>query len=654
MRSSPPSTAPAAGSATARLGSGWATILASDRFRWAIAIAVTVYVCVATFPGAFWMIQPGLDESWVWAINRLPSTDLVFGRDLAFTYGPLGYLLAPAAISETIFRAAAFNVIAQLTLAALAIFHFATNRRILPLVGFGVLYLFALSQALQPEFRLLILEALLLAVPPTRVRIWRVASVAAAVLAAVLLFAKFSGIAAVVMLAVSAATLALRKQVSPRGVLAWRIAPFVLAIIVVGLPLFHNPGNFVRWLRAGFEGLQGYARSMALPYPPLLLWLGFLGLLILGAALVWIGRSDRDLAFAWLPLVVAAAVAFRYAFTRSEGHPFFQMLLAVLAVLILTASSRRMLAGVLVAGLVAIPLFVVGSAPSPICPCPALLSPVSGWSSLRGLADLTELRADARAAARRALEVERLPAKWVSTIKANGGDVDSVPADLLFLKANGLPWDPDPVLQTYFAYTPFLDRWAASHFADPDGPDFVIAQWINIDSRHPMLDAPAVWRSIVRGYGVEGTFDGFGGLTLLHRRPEPLPSGDVLKREQARIGEWVEVPDSPRLLFASVRFQPSVLGRLAGLVWRVDPMFIDLQYADGRLVTWRILPTTAEDGMLMNLLPSSHAEVEALFSGHLTARVIGVRFHGPGAGSFKEELDIVWERGPYVPVEETL
>ncbi len=634
-----------------RGGGRWSEILSRPGVRWGIAISVTAYVFVAAFPSSFWLIQPGLDESWVWAINTLPSTDLIFGRDVAFTYGPLGYLIAPAALSGTAYQAAAFDVVTQLVLAGVMIFHYSVNRRLLPLVGFAVLYLFAVSQPLPPEFRLLLLEGLLLTIPPTRVTAWRLAMVAAALLAVVQLFAKFTGFAAVGMLALMGGILVVRKRVSLRSALAWLVVPFFLTLIVLGTPLFEGAGNFLRWLRAGYEGVQGYAWAMALPYPPLLLWLGLLGLVGLGALLVWIGRSDRDLAFAGIPLLVAAMVAFRQLFTRSEGHPFFLMLMAVVAVVILGISSRKHLVPAVGAGVMAIVLFTVGAAGKPICPCPGLLSPANGWVNLAELFDLPGLIEDHRIESRRALSVERLPAEWVSMIRSSGRTADSLPADLLFLKANHLPWQPDPVLQTYFAYTTFLDRWAGSHFADPDGPEFVIAQWINIDGRHPMLDAPAVWRSIIRSYEVAGTYDAFGGLTLLRRRPDPLPSSQrVIGRQQARIGEWIEVPDSPRLLFAAVRFNPNLSGRLAGTFWRVDPMFVDLRYADGRLVTWRILPTTTEDGLLMNPLPSAHAEVEPLFSGTLTSRVLEIQFHGPGEGSFDPELEVVWREGPFVPL----
>lgn len=40
-------------------------------------------------------IYPGLDTSWVYALNIMPYSEYKFGTDLAMTWGPLGFLCLP-------------------------------------------------------------------------------------------------------------------------------------------------------------------------------------------------------------------------------------------------------------------------------------------------------------------------------------------------------------------------------------------------------------------------------------------------------------------------------------------------------------------------------------------------------------------------------
>jgi hypothetical protein len=51
---------------------------------------VVVCLLVIAFPGNYQALKPGLDASWVYALNYLTQTDFVFGRDFVHTYGPLG------------------------------------------------------------------------------------------------------------------------------------------------------------------------------------------------------------------------------------------------------------------------------------------------------------------------------------------------------------------------------------------------------------------------------------------------------------------------------------------------------------------------------------------------------------------------------------
>lgn len=60
------------------------------------------YVAILVFPVRLAFFGTGLDSSHVFASNFFPYTDLVYGRDVVFTFGPLGFLLNPQNIGNNL------------------------------------------------------------------------------------------------------------------------------------------------------------------------------------------------------------------------------------------------------------------------------------------------------------------------------------------------------------------------------------------------------------------------------------------------------------------------------------------------------------------------------------------------------------------------
>src|SRR5438045_4749593 len=107
----------------------------------AIGISVSIlsllYPALVAFPGGFHSARPGLDPSWVYAINWIPVSPYRFGRDVNFTYGPLGFLFYPIDIGEHVLFAALFRVFVSVSFAAVLFLLRATP---IALCASGLLY----------------------------------------------------------------------------------------------------------------------------------------------------------------------------------------------------------------------------------------------------------------------------------------------------------------------------------------------------------------------------------------------------------------------------------------------------------------------------------------------------------------------------------
>ena len=73
-------------------------------------VVLLAYLALALFPGHYVPLGPGTDRSWMYALNRLVGSEFVHGRDVVFTYGPLGYLLWPSVMGSNLLYATVLRI----------------------------------------------------------------------------------------------------------------------------------------------------------------------------------------------------------------------------------------------------------------------------------------------------------------------------------------------------------------------------------------------------------------------------------------------------------------------------------------------------------------------------------------------------------------
>jgi hypothetical protein len=620
-----------------------------DRRRAVALFALVAAFVVASFPGDFRPITTGLDPSWIYAINRLPHTEFRFGADVVFSYGPLGYLLVPVDVGSNLIQAAvSWNGIQAVT-AFLMVYHFRRHRRLDAVVMFSAGSLVALSFALPYEYRILVLLGLLLSVDPADRTPWRVASAAAAVIGAGLIYAKITaGIAAVALMAGAGLVRLLQRRISGRQAAVGTVG-FVAILVALGVWLTGGPFELGRWFRASWEIASGFATAMSVPQPGGLLWPGILAIAGFFAAAGLVVRGhDRLLALAGA-FSLAALLTLRHAYIRHHGRLIYAVVLSALAVIALTVRTRRevaiLLAGSLFVGAMAVTAFRTTG-----CLC-TWRGQALGLEGVRNVVSLATLPATVDRLHRRtvrSLGRDRLPDDVLARVRRASG-ADALPEEIAFMPANGLPWVPNPSLQSYTAYTGYLDRWVAEHISGSDGPGTLLVEFVDIDGRHAMFAAPTMWRAILSNYDAVGSATGrFGEVTVLVRTvPRPMDLR-AIGAVTAAVGRWEAVPPTAGLLFAEINLAPTALGRVAGLVWRIDPVMVDIRFEDGSVSTYRLIPETAQDGLLISPLPTSGAEFRALLRGGASRRVEAIRIHGPGSDAFDPSIRIVWRATPWM------
>lgn len=151
--------------------------------KWSLSLAWLIpagycFIAFLPFPRG---ISTGLDPSWKYAISRLAADRAIFGQDIIFTYGSLGYLIRGAALDENFFSIVAFRVAVHTVLFGLALWEIGRSETVLQKAGLAlsVLFPYLISdeyEACQTEYQILFIFIILLSsdriLRPGTIRWW--------------------------------------------------------------------------------------------------------------------------------------------------------------------------------------------------------------------------------------------------------------------------------------------------------------------------------------------------------------------------------------------------------------------------------------------------------------------------------------------------
>ncbi len=629
-----------AGPETDKAASPWP----AEKARLGIGLVLIVLVGLATLPGLYLPFgPPGIDPGWRWAVNQARSSGHLFGRDLVFTYGPLGYLLSPLDINANLLVANWFLAGTHCCLFAAVLLLFRRRRRLGPLLLFLVIFTYAARLGLATEGRLLITAGLLayLAVSHSRLPPLLVASC----LAGVYLLAKMSlGLAALLMVIVAVLLLCVTRRC---GLPLLALVPGGVVLALLAWLLIGSPLLVVQWLQLSLQVVSGYSVANSITGPISQLVVGVVAVVGWAVAAV-LTRRERDLLVLNLILAPVMLVQLRIAFVRQDDHQlqFLPFVLAVLAVTCLAAPQRRQLSVCSVAVLLllatGIPVGLLPASPGSYLPF-ELLS-FRGVAKLVPLVNPAPLRELLARQSAENLQPLQLPEQWVGTLRGSHNGVGTLPWENQYCPANDLAWNPTPTLQLYSAYTRRLDLWSASHYAGERAPEYILNEYMPVGKRHQMLDAPATWREIFQHYLPRAALNR-PQLALLERRAEPLTCRErqVAHGRVPLGGKPVPVPVSQHLLFAEIDLRFNLLGHLQRSLFRVPLVYLVLHHASGHVTYYRLIPGTAPNGVLINRFPRDFYGYLQLWSGVTDDPVVRFAITGPGVICFKPQADITWQ-----------
>jgi hypothetical protein len=570
----------------------------------------------------------------MFALNWLVKSNYVFGRDVAFTYGPLGFLLNPMDVGSNLAVAACFW--SALQAGQFTLIFWKLRNHPMRLCGFCGLYVLLIGLGLWQEYRLFCFVALLIVCSVEEAgRHWLAAL--AGFFSFFLLEIKWNvGVSALAQLGAGWILLLATKRTHAATTILCGAGGVIAALILSLALFFHSPMNLVNWVRLSMNFTLSYSSTMSIEGPSGVLLFAGLDALIFVALYFLLSQGSRTFL---LLLIVPLFLAFKEGFVRQDGHSlaYFSFLpLSILLVFFIPEipppDARRLATGAAITmsiGFLCASLYQMYPALQ-ATEVGDLIVLRKGEGDLAAVLHLAETRRSLQSTSAVELQSSSLSPAWRARLAQSGVRTSVVPWELSIAAANPIRWEPLPTLQLYAAANPYLDFRNAQQIRE-NGAEFFIAQYQTIDGRNLFSDTPETWREILNRYELADS-DPVKQFVLLHRKAPTMQELSDVVSGRAPLDAWVPVPATRNLLFADLDLHLTVPGALKSLLYQVPPAFFEVQRKSGQTQRYRLIISNARDGVLINYLPVSQAEFEDLFEGFAADPVVRFRVLSIGGG----------------------
>jgi hypothetical protein len=559
-------------------------------------LIAAIVVSIFSFPELDFEYSTGVDPPLKWLFNKMFTTDLSLGEKIIFPHGPLAFLMYP--LAENFIIATIVTISLQVVFTILLFRLFNKNQ-----IGFVILaaaiswFIISIS-----NFNQLILSNVLLAYlldfksANNRYKYWGflLTSTAFYVKAYV---AIISGAFTVSFLVI--------QLIRNRDFRYFFYSCFIViaSMIAFWVIMFRNVSGFL-WYCIGIMHLAG-DNSAAAAYNPANNWLLLVPSLLIVFCLPFFQKNKKASLFAWL-FLPALFAGWKYGMAREDFFHYRILLFFVgISLLLFVIYNHKRIVFNLIASSIVILLLALNIRNTENSQALSI-----NYSGIKNFADFVTSYSEIakKAEAQNAINIGRnkLPSAFRTIIGEKTADI--YPWDYTMVKANDLNWKGRPVIQSYAAYTPWLDRRNATHFAGNGAPEFIAVGLNNvtadfndgnlesIDNRYLLNDEPVTIIELIKHYQKTASNSDF---LIWEKRKTPVKIDSKLSEPQkCELNKWIDVPtDEDHLIRLRLNIEKNFFGRLKSFLYKDELYFMYLKTWEGNILKYRIVPQNATDGI---------------------------------------------------------
>lgn len=596
---------------------------------------VITYVVLALFMLLYLMpvntVMPssGLDPSWSNVINYAFINDMSFGKDLVFTYGPLGSFRFPGYVyaESSYYTAIVLSVFIALIVATSL---FMITRKI-NLLGktLGIIAIFTglINDGLFFWYLIPILFVII-TFEKDNEKIYKTLSF---LLLAVLSFSvliKFSHFPTAILsvLFVDGYFYYKFKQKIPLYTLLF-FAFMIVFYTLSGQNIF----DFYDYFVGSFNTLSGYSEAMNIFGPSSMIYIFlalFIGMYILLLKVFYDNRSLK-LFLVSLTASLVLFMAFKQGFVRHDGHAItaFAGMAFVFGLFYLyyyeyfKNNIYKFIANSLLILSIIFSFTIVGFYKINTILAPYIIDKIN--SGLPTKEVFTSINRDKFVLvsqmtnfhdfyykikdfhkifdSNRIVELNQEYKNSMNNIKEKidlsgiSGTVDIYPWDQSYIIANELKYQPRPLFQSYSVYTPKLIENNIEFLRSEKAPDNILFQIKEIDERLPSTMEGASWIEILKRYETVGLKNNF-----LHMKKRITPRVINFKNTQTINSKFNEIVNTPYdNAFVKIKFKKSLFGSIINTLFKSPILWIKLEFSDGSTIQKRIIPQISSSGFIL-------------------------------------------------------
>jgi hypothetical protein len=562
--------------------------------KWAAIIIIFLF----TFPFYYAGYGIGLDASYVWGLNWLFVNDYETLKQLIYPFGPLAFIKIPTAIGYNLFISILFYSILKLGFIWL-MFKLSdvmqNNNRYAT-----IFIVFLVSFFTNIDFLIFgcCLILILLYYKKEKI-IYFIISVLIAIFG---LFIKLSigtsamsiiGILMLINLYYSKSMVQLIKQA---GII-------ILIGFVAGMLVFGSVNTYFHFLIGGYKLTGGYGDVLSLhPNNNWLLLFPFLILMIIFPIIC----KEKDTRITYILSLFLLYAAWKHSFIREDIY-HYSILLTFLIVfwgIIFIVSSSKKTFTFLVASVTVLLLY---ANMSNIPMYRGIQREITGINNFKDILDFNAFKQKMLSTSESNISKNKFNPELREII--GDATVDVYPWEFSYIAANQLKWKPRTTLEIGASTSHWASQKASENYLlDDSSPQFVVFQtnkdrhggkFGSIDDRYLLNDEPLVIYNILNNYTLLEKTNDF----LLFKRDTVSHFENIYLDEiqDYKFGEWIDIPcNTNEIIRLKVFSSNTFLGKLNKMLYKETAYFVDYQFEDGIILTYRYIPQTAVDGLWCN------------------------------------------------------
>jgi hypothetical protein len=598
-------------------------------------ILISSIIFLFTFPRLEPDFGPGLDSSYVWAFNHLFANDYGKLTDLIYPFGPLGFLKMPVPIGDNLeIGLLVFSILKLLFMAALlAVFHSARDSASDIIISAIIVLLISYVSDID-----LIITGLCVVSGIIFLRNHKMIFILAAALLGTMGFCIKASIG-VNSFTVTAGIIIL-SYVTNKDLKRFLLLIIItLALIFIsGLAVFGNLKGFPHYLYNSARLITDYSTALAI-YPENN-WIA-LGIFIISVIIFPVVAREKEVVSIWFILLLPIFIIWKHSITREDiTHNRIMLYFLIFYWGLLTGILKEKKLFLLLIPVISILAFYRN------------MANIQGYSGYKieiaginnfysSIIDLPSFRKKYQELSVQNLEASKLSQDLTGVI--GNSTIDFYPWELSYVPANGLNWLPRKTLQSG-SFSRWLDRQSASSL-EKTTPEYLLfhypggsvsGRFDSFDQRYLLNDEPITIITILNKFSPEILYDKFVLLKRVSsdRLSEPVETGRI----STEWNTWIDVPEFGESI-GRVKFTSKInlLGGIKQVFYKGDACYIDYQFGENQILTYRFNQLNAKDGLWLNpFYRSSLVEIPK-------DKVKKIRFRNSSARMFSPVIRLEFE-----------